>query len=306
MLTRIKKTLRKYLTQSGKQQRLSAITRSKRSDARKILLDFVKQGDIASVNFQHEGSIITMVDGRQYWWNPDDNVQHLFTISSLGNFESKETKYVRSILKMGDTAMDIGGNFGWYTLLFSQLVGASGQVHTFEPIPRTFKILQENCKLNHADNVILNQMAVGNSLGEKELYLPDIGSSGSFQLHTYKTSYDTFQAQIITLDEYVANPKINPIKLIKADIEGAELEMLQGAVNVLQMSPQPIWLIEIQEKSCSLFGHSTQDIFDLMGDFGYSPHYVVENGELQHLTNTDLPLPDYNFIFISENTYDHQ
>ena len=238
-----------------------------------------------------------MNDGRRYWWDPDDNVRRLFTVSTQGNFEAKETRFLRSILQPGDVVLDIGANFGWYTLLFSQTVGESGRVHAFEPIPRNYEILRENCELNQAPNVVLNNLAVGAESGERDLYLPDTGASGAFQLHPYRKGYETFRCRVQALDEYVQQHGIDHIGLIKVDIEGAEFEMLHGATKVLEMKPEPLWLLEVQAKSCQLFGHTPRAVFNLMHRLGYAPYFISPAGGLQAMSNLDGPLPDHNFLF---------
>ena len=67
----------------------------------------------------------------------------------------------------GDVALDIGGNFGWYTTLLSRAVGPGGQVHAFEPRPETYEVLKKNCELNGASNVTLNRFALGEKRGRR-------------------------------------------------------------------------------------------------------------------------------------------
>jgi FkbM family methyltransferase len=300
-LRSLKRILRGYVTVSGREARAQQRMVTNRSDARKILMDFAGQGGIGEVLVRREGSIISLKDGRSYWWDPDDNVLRMFTVSIRGDFEEKETRFLRSVLRPGDTVLDVGASFGWYTLVFSQMVGDAGRVHAFEPIPHNFDILARNCRLNQAANVRLNNIAIGAKVEDRDLYLPDIGSSGAFRLHQYRNKFETIHCRAQTLDDYVARSGISHVDLIKADIEGAELEMLHGATNVLQIDSQPIWLIEIQAKSCSLFGHTPRAVFDRMCRFGYSPYCISEAGILQPLLDTSEPLPDYNFVFAKDN-----
>ena len=74
----------------------------------------------------------------------------------FGTYDRVETELIQAILAPGDTVLDVGANFGWYTLLFASKVGASGAVHSFEPVPPTFQSLRSNCDINvETDRVFL-------------------------------------------------------------------------------------------------------------------------------------------------------
>src|SRR5262245_7311333 len=70
---------------------------------------------------------------RQYWMGLIDR----------GQFEPAATRIVNECVPRGATVVDAGGNFGWYTTLLSRLVGPSGTVHAFEPMPHTARLLRE-------------------------------------------------------------------------------------------------------------------------------------------------------------------
>ena len=59
-----------------------------------------------------------------------------------------------------DICLDIGANIGWYTTLLQKIVGQKGSVHAFEPVPKTFSLLEKNAKLNsNYENTYLNNLA---------------------------------------------------------------------------------------------------------------------------------------------------
>ena len=78
------------------------------------------------------------------------------------NINYEKLLYLNEI-KKGNTVLDIGANKGYYTSLFSVLVGRHGEVHSFEPVPESYKRLQElNTQLK---NVFSNNLAVGQESG---------------------------------------------------------------------------------------------------------------------------------------------
>src|SRR3954451_8180676 len=79
-----------------------------------------------------------------------------------------------SVVQQGDVVFDVGANAGYYTLLFSHLVGRRGQVHAFEPVPATFAALTAGLARDQRfDNVTLNDCALGDREGTLPLFVPD-------------------------------------------------------------------------------------------------------------------------------------
>jgi len=94
-------------------------------------------------------------------------------------YDYNETSIVKQLIKPGSNVIDIGANFGWYSVLFSQLVGVSGKVFSFEPIPETYEELNSNVKLNSCKNIKTFNFALGNEERSVNFGVPEFdGSSG--------------------------------------------------------------------------------------------------------------------------------
>jgi FkbM family methyltransferase len=263
-----------------------------------VFCQLSKKGDILNILFAGDKTIIILKDGRRFHFNPSDRVARMYSVPCTGTFEHKETNFVRNFVKRGQVCVDAGASFGWYTILFSKLVGPTGHVHAFEPMPHTFHVLQSNTTLNKCSNVTLNNVALDATNGQKNMFLPDIGVSGSFCLHKYKTTYQTISCNTKTLDDYCLKRKINRVDFIKADIEGAEFLMLKGAINIIKSS-MPVMFLEVQGKSTNLFGYKPKEIFEFLFSLGYRSYYVNDEGNLIKFDNYLLSkLPDNNFIFL--------
>jgi len=139
--------------------------------------------------------------------------------------------FVRAKLENGDIFVDIGANIGYYTLLASAIIGDNGKVIAVEPIPETVEALTFNLKLNKVRNVDIVNKAAWHKKGKVHMEMP----KGFFGLASgvvnYKEAKSSFQVESIPMDELLDS--YQHIKLIKIDVEGAELQVLQGLRNTL-------------------------------------------------------------------------
>lgn len=255
-------------------------------------------GNIKEIIFNNGDACIKLKDDRVYLYNPNIKVMQLYSIPAKGVFEEKETEYVKKVIKPGQVCFDIGGSFGWYTILLSKLVGENGQVYVFEPVPENYDALLKNIEINLCKNVLPNKLAIGEKNGKRELFIPDVGVSGSFALHNYDKRFDVVNSDITSIDYYCEKNKVSKINFIKADIEGAELLMLKGCVNTIKRFA-PIFFLEVQEKSTNLFGYKPKEIFDFLFSLGYESYYVSDKAKLIKFNDYLLSkLPDNNFIFL--------
>lgn len=262
-----------------------------------LFFQLSQKQDIDSVTFAQGEAIITLKDNRRFHFDPLDRVARMYTVPHIGTFEAKETDFVRSFAQPGMICFDIGASFGWYTILLSKIVGPTGQVHAFEPLPHTFEVLERNVILNECLNVTLDNVALDKTNGQKDLFLPDIGVSGSFHLHEYDKEYETISCPTKTLDDYCLAEGLSRIDFIKADIEGAEWDMLKGALETIRRH-HPVLLLEMQSKSTRLFGYDPVQFFAWLVSLGYVPHFAVNGGNLVPLDDYHGELPDHNFIFL--------
>ena len=132
---------------------------------------------------------------------------------------------VESSISQGDEVCDLGANIGYVTLVMANLVGNNGKIVAIEPSPDNFKILSKMVKYNKLEkNIDLMHFAISDSKKEVEFHL-----SSASNLHSIKKTRNTIESikiNAISLDEIYQDRK--PPSFIKMDIEGGELEALQG------------------------------------------------------------------------------
>lgn len=107
-----------------------------------------------------------------------------------GNYEPALKKVFRSVIQKGDYVLDVGANIGFHTLYFAELVGATGQVRAFEPVPKNFKALEANIRLNNFNHIKAQKMALSNK--EEQLYIQaDENSENPGTFNLFELNGDT-------------------------------------------------------------------------------------------------------------------
>lgn len=193
------------------------------------------------------------------------------SIFESGYYEAETVKLIQKLLAPGMVFFDVGAHIGQYTLVASQAVGATGQVHSFEPDPDTYKWLQRNARLNRLNNVQLTPMALSNESGIRQLYLATSQSIGCNSLSPPSNySGNTCHIECTTVDAYVEMKGIQRVDLIKVDVEGAEGSVLQGASSLLRSENKPIIIMEFEEARQKALGSSCAKLADVLTSNGYS------------------------------------
>lgn len=203
--------------------------------------------------------------------------------------ESSETAYIRNVIKEGDIAIDVGAHIGYFTLIFSKLVGAKGSVFVFEPEPSSFGILQKNKDINMYSNIHLINKAITDKTGDKiKLYLSE-GNLGDHRTYDSHDNRKFVEVETIKLDDYVSDciskDDIDKISFIKIDTQGAEVGVIEGASNILTNNKNIKVMVEFWPLGLSLSGNSREKLLDILTNrFGFKLYYTINGRELIHIT----------------------
>ena len=216
-----------------------------------------------------------------------------------GVYDSKSVKFVKNTLSEGDTFLDIGANIGCFTLVASQKVGMSGRVIAFEPVDFVSKKLEHNILLNKLDNVTIVRKAVYERDTHIKLHVARKENLGmSSILRNDSESGEIINVEAVSLDEYLKNKNINEVKIIKIDIEGAELHALNGMDYILSRL-KPVLLVEVSP-DVTKSSKERLRVFDLLCQKNYERFVIQNDGKLIH--PDDQELNDHsNFVFIQKS-----
>jgi FkbM family methyltransferase len=192
-----------------------------------------------------------------------------------GSFERAEVELARSLARVATTAIDVGANVGIFTVPLALAVATRGRVIAVEPSPENVAQLEHNIRLNELENVEVHAIALAAAPGEVELQL---GADPAFHsTSTVVRSRDAAAATLVradTLDAVWRDAGSPEVSFLKIDTEGAELDVLQGARDLLAAHRMPI-LLEAKERE------RVRDLDELLLALGYGrtrPHgFAVGN-----------------------------
>jgi FkbM family methyltransferase len=200
--------------------------------------------------------------------------------------------------------LDIGSNVGLTAIGFDQLV-PEGKVFAFEPSPQNYRLLQKNLKENSCLRVEAVNKAVGSSTGEVSFFdVPGYGA-GSFalndvsQLAARHHAEDRIEIPCVRIDDFVEDLGLDRIDLIKIDVEGFELDVLEGARKTLARF-RPITILEFNSY-CFITHTQILPAVALEKIAAVFPHlYVIRPGRL---TSLDDDHDRYDFLHDNMNVH---
>jgi len=162
-----------------------------------------------------------------------------------GGFQTQEREavYLRDVIKPGDWVLDIGANIGHYTKCFSDLVGENGRVIAMEPIPKTFSFLASNTEQFRRSNISLLNVAASNRVQMTNMKIP-FWDNGRPNYSRARLSSEATGLSVLAMP--MDNLKIErPVSVVKIDVEGYELEVLQGMIRLIERD-HPLMVVETE------------------------------------------------------------
>lgn len=203
-----------------------------------------------------------------------------YELMRTGMFEIEETAIISKLLPHVDVFVDVGANLGYYTCLALQ----SGKpVIAFEPQQQNLQCLFQNLIANGwEDNAEVFPLALSERPGLLTLY----GASGpSASLIENWAGYSPSFKKVVpvsTLDNVLSGRFLDKQLFVKMDVEGAEFQVLKGAVATLRIKPKPIWLLEVCLEEFHPDGSNPDfhEIFKLFWENGYKAYTATEPPKL--------------------------
>jgi FkbM family methyltransferase len=165
--------------------------------------------------------------------------------------ENDVVEFIEANLKEGQTFIDVGAYVGVYSLLAARIVGHQGKVYAFEPDAAARDFCQRNLRMNKVFNVDLMRLAISNRTGPRVMsYLPcstgnrildDVCSSEAMNVQGKPAIVEA-----TTLDDFCAKTVLIP-DMVKVDVEGHEVEVIEGGMQTLRSSKTTL-ILEVHNR----------------------------------------------------------
>jgi len=207
-----------------------------------------------------------------------------------GGYEREELQFMCAFLRAGQTALDVGANVGYTTRFLARTIGPQGRVFALEPNPDIFALLQRN--LSKFPNVEPCNLALSNAAGEAHLFLAgrnySVASLGdkypaTHLVHMDKGELEQRAIRLVRGDDFLRERGIAHVDIMKIDVEGWELQALQGLEETVASSAKLTIFCEFNPVAQECAGHDPRALLDWFFQHGFSLRFP-RKGHLQALT----------------------
>lgn len=230
-------------------------------------------------------------------------LNHLFKVMTRSHHKELQPLLAQYI-KSDNTVIDVGGHAGQFTKLFAK-IASQGKVFVFEPSVYSRSILQVMVGLKFLPHVFVLPFGLSNRASQATIHTPvKKGGSLGYGL-AFVGSTDNSQRQLVssnillsTLDQIVTGLAIDRVDFIKADIEGSELLLLEGAEATLKTF-HPTLLLEISDTALARNNHSGTQLVKYLLELGYNKiqQVDIDRGVVGHFINPNQQSFNGDYIF---------
>ena len=220
-----------------------------------------------------------------------------------GRWERANTALLEKLLAPGDHCVDVGANFGYFSMIAGPRIGAKGKLHCFEPIPRVAELLRRSLRANgylHLNGIaIVHACAVGARNDTVQLrYKEGDYSGGSLHVSDARAKaeiFSTVEVPLVRLDDALKN--LSHADLVKIDVEGGEMAVIDGMSELIARSPRMRILLEFNAPTLARQGSVDAFIDRMERDF--RAHQVA--ADRTHACNPrELP-PGNHYLCLSRD-----
>lgn len=214
--------------------------------------------------------------------NPTEHIQR--QLFWYGYYEKPVGDLLKKLLRPGNTFVDVGANIGYFSLLASGNF-PRGRIISLEPVSKSFEALKANIALNKINNIEAFNIAAGKTEETSTIYLAGDDNTGMSSLHQPENySGQTEMVKVTRLDQLAVDLKLEQIDVIKIDVEGYELAVLEGMKEVMEKF-RPHILLELNPHTLSYFNLKPADVINYTAGFSYDAYSLAESGKLTQLSS---------------------
>lgn len=191
-----------------------------------------------------------------------------------GTFEPVETGLIGAFARTGKVFVDVGANFGYFVCL-ARRKGA--HVVAIEPLRENLAVLYDNIAANGWGDIEIFPVGLSSKSGLAVLYG---GGTGASFMEKWAGTSEVWKRTVAvsTLDIVLGDRFGGQEMLIKIDVEGVELQVIQGAARALVRTPAPVWLVEVTLTEHHPAGMNPvfREVFQVFWSTGYTAYAIGE------------------------------
>lgn len=218
---------------------------------------------------------VPLADGYIFIPEADESILLMYTRATSAGLEPGTRRVIQTILKPGDHAIDVGASVGLHSVAMANAVGHAGLVDAFEAEPRLESVLQRTFKVNGMHHVHLHAKAIGAKNGKAQFYVAKtIGHSSLYDLGGDSFVRETVTVPLAKLDS--ALQKDVDVRLIKIDVEGAELDVLKGANKIIESATDCAIIAECGPSHLKRTNIELTDWINAFEEKGYKSYAITE------------------------------
>jgi FkbM family methyltransferase len=230
--------------------------------------------------------------------DPGDYLSVLLTRD--GVFEAPETDLVTRILRPGDICIDAGCHVGYYSCLFAKLVGEKGRVYSFDANPQACNSTRRNLGLNGLYFAEVIQTALADIEGMTSFHISTDDQTGLSSLGPIPICKETISVLCLRLEAFLDERRVDSVRLLKLDVEGAEEIVLRGLGRFLAAHVIDYILVECFDERLQLLETSAEKVAGILKSAGYTPwEYGIENPAGWSQATEVRSRGDCNYLFLS-------
>jgi FkbM family methyltransferase len=263
--------------------------------------DFIRSTDIKRIEITDDQVVMTSREyGIKMICDPFDRRIAPIETLNFDYYEKTDSDMILRMTKGCKNIFDIGGNFGWYSLLWAK-VCPDAQLFTFEPVPRTFGYLQKNIDLNGFNNIKLFNFGFSDSTQELSFfYYPEGSGNASIANLSEAEGVLSVTCKVKRLDDFVKESQ-SYIDFVKCDVEGAELLVFKGGIETIRRD-KPIVFAELLRKFAAKFNYHPNEVIELFRSCGYRC-FTAHESTLVGIDVIYDQTVDTNFFFLHEEKH---
>jgi FkbM family methyltransferase len=257
----------------------------------------IKQTDISAIEIQDDHLIMTLRNsGIKLLCESLDKRAAPIEILNFDSYEKTDANMILELVDSNMVFFDIGANIGWYSMNVAKH-DAAIQIHAFEPIPDTYRILSKNIELNKINNVHLYNIGFSDNNQELTFYFDPLQSGNASARNLADLAgIQKVVSKTEKLDDFFPASGLKQLDFIKCDVEGAELLVYQGGLETLTQF-KPIIFTEMLRKWSQKFGYHPNEIIQLFSELGYRC-FTAKDGKLIEFYKMDENTLETNFFFL--------